>query len=72
MVVGLPTLYILYVSCVVYRQDLLPRMQENRSLVIYFLRITVVFYVMWLPTLLFFFVLGPQTPFVVGIRYTYD
>ena len=58
----IPVMYVLYASFQVYYHGLLPKRGNRRSLTIYFLRLMVVFYVMWLPTFAILFFFGSLLP----------
>lgn len=68
---GIPSVYITYVSYMVYSRSLLPPTGKRRLLTVYFGRLILVFYVMWLPTLLILFALAsfvpPWVQFVGGL-----
>jgi energy-converting hydrogenase Eha subunit A len=67
----IPSVYIIFVTFDVWRRNLLPPSGRRRLLVIYFGRLIVVFYVMWLPTLFTLFILykymSPMGNFLGGL-----
>jgi hypothetical protein len=54
--VGLPTIYIVYVLVRVWRKQFMPTKGKQRNLAIYFFRLIVVFFVMWVPSLFLMFI----------------
>jgi hypothetical protein len=68
---GIPTLYIIFLSIEIWRRKLLPRNGRRRLLVVYFARLILVFYIMWLPTLFTLFILSqymsPTANYVGGL-----
>lgn len=55
----LPCGYVAYICFDIYRHRLLPPNDKRRTLVIYFCRVVVIFFVMWVPSLVAIFVIGP-------------
>jgi hypothetical protein len=64
--VGLPTIYIVYVLVRVWRKQLMPTKGKQRNLAIYFFRLIVVFFVMWVPSLFLMFISPSFTSSWVG------
>lgn len=56
---GIPSVYIICVTINLWRLKLLPPSGKRRLLTIYFGRLILVFYVMWIPTVLTLFILTP-------------
>ena len=69
--VGLPSFYIIYVTVDVWRRGLLPPSGRRRLLAIYFARLILVFYFMWIPTVIALFMLlgklSPTTVYLGGL-----
>lgn len=69
--VGLPSFYIIYVTSDVWRRGLLPPSGRRRLLAIYFARLILVFYFMWIPTVVTLFMLpgkiSPTTAYLGGL-----
>lgn len=59
---GIPSIYIVFVTYQVWRRKLLPPTGKRRLLTVYFGRLVVVFYVMWLPTLVILFAFSSFVP----------
>ena len=59
---GIPLVYVIYVLYQIKKQNLMPTVGKRRILTVYFLRLAIVFVVMWLPALLFLFILGAWIP----------
>ena len=58
----LPTAYALYVAFDVWRRQLLPTEKtKKRNIAIYFFRLTVVFLIMWVPSIFLMFIAGGYT-----------
>ena len=55
---GAPMGYVAFVGYRIYKYKMLPQTGHRRILAVYFLRLAAVFVIMWLPALLFFFILG--------------
>ena len=68
LAIGIPTVYVGYVSFTLWKGGFLSREGPNGSLAIFFSRATIVFYVFWLPAVLCFFVFGPSIPLWVSAR----
>jgi len=56
--IGIPFSIFLYVCWDVYRNKLLPKNDRTRQLFIFFMRLTLVFAIMWLPTVILVFAIG--------------
>lgn len=56
-----PTGYVLYAAVDVWRRQLLPLEGKRRNIAVYFFRLTVVFLVMWVPSLFLIFIGGGYT-----------
>ena len=59
--IGLPIVYVLYVWVDVRRRKLLPKSGRTRSVAIFFARITFVFLLMWLPTVIAIYIIGASS-----------
>jgi hypothetical protein len=59
---GIPSTYIVFVTYQIWKRNLLPPTDKRRLLTVYFGRLVLVFYVMWLPTLVILFVLPSFVP----------
>ena len=59
---GIPIFYVLWVCWKIFYDKLMPPPGRRRLFTIYFGRLIIVFLIMWLPTLLFLFLLGPWLP----------
>lgn len=59
--IGLPIVYVLYVWIDVRRRKLLPKSGRTRSVAIFFARITFVFLLMWLPTVIAIYIVGASS-----------
>lgn len=57
----IPTTYALYVATDVWRRQLLPPEGRKRNVAVYFFRLTVVFLLMWLPSIFLIFIAGGFT-----------
>ena len=66
LAIGIPTVYVGYVSFTLWKGGFLSREGPNGSLAIFFSRAAIVFYVCWLPAVLCFFVIGPSIPLWVS------
>jgi hypothetical protein len=60
--VGIPCVYVAWVSYDVWRRKLLPTTGHRRTLTVYFGRLIVVFVFMWLPTFIILFAAGNWLP----------
>lgn len=65
LLIAIPLVYAVCVTCHVLYKGLLPPSGKKREISIFFLRIIVVFGLMWLPALLIFFALGGTNPWVL-------
>ena len=59
--IGLPIVYVIYVWIDVRRRKLLPKSGRTRSVAIFFARITFVFLLMWLPTVIAIYIIGASS-----------
>ena len=59
---GIPSISIIYVTYMVMSRKLLPPTGKRRLLTVYFGRLVLVFYVMWIPTLLILFAFSSFLP----------
>ena len=59
--IGLPIVYVIYVWIDVWRRKLLPKSGRTRSVAIFFARITFVFLLMWLPTVIAIYIIGASS-----------
>jgi len=55
---GIPFAYVLYVCYKVHRGNLLPTSGRTRQLYFFFMRLTIVFVLMWIPSFLIMFAIG--------------
>lgn len=68
---AIPSAYIIFVTCDIWRRKLLPPSGRRRLLAIYFGRLILVFYLFWLPTLLVMFAftsfVSPTLHYIAGL-----
>jgi len=60
---GGPLVYVLWVLYKIKRDHVLPTTGKRRILTVYFMRLALVFVLMWLPALVFLFIVVSQVPF---------
>jgi len=65
--IAIPLVYAVYVTCHVLYNGLLPPSGKMREISIFFLRIIIVFVVMWLPGLVVMFAVGGSSPWALYI-----
>ena len=63
----IPTAYVLYVAIDVWRKGMLPKSStKRRNIAIYFFRLTIVFLVMWIPSIVLIFITSAYTTSWLG------